>query len=107
MYRLLAQVLEMVSVLGDDPDLARRIAATTVRNKTNIHYNISCLTQTDDSSSEDSSKASEQSDDEFNWIWNPLCDCLVHVSVACIQVSNIIVSTHKVILLSITGRGCV
>uniref|UniRef100_A0A1X7V0A0 Uncharacterized protein n=1 Tax=Amphimedon queenslandica TaxID=400682 RepID=A0A1X7V0A0_AMPQE len=66
--RLLAQVLELVSILGDNEDGVPLRTAPA-----------------DDSSSDDSSKASEISDDEFNWVWNPICDCLVHVNVACLQ----------------------
>ena len=45
-------------------------------------------TPIDNDDSEEESKASTESDDPFNWLWMPICDCPVHVSVACVQVSK-------------------
>ena len=42
----------------------------------------------DDTTSEEESEASTESDDPFNWLWVPICDCPVHVNVACVKVSK-------------------
>ena len=57
-YRVFAQVLELVQVFGGE------------ESDNVVETNI-------------------DEEDQFDWLWHPMCDVPVHVSLACIQVMTV------------------
>lgn len=122
LIRVFAQVLEMVSIIEQEEEERTKDNKVhshplshpyipVIKNISNYHLIIQEDDNEDDMSiedeeptpidnddSEEESKASTESDDPFNWLWMPICDCPVHVSVACVQVSK---ELHTVLVVSI------